>query len=429
MDAQPVTVYDKSPISRARRAWWRFVEQHLPVVVIYLMVATLVCVVLAPFVIVTVPSGYVGVLWKRFGGGTVLDPRKLKNEGMRITLPWNTVFLYDLRLQSVTKTYNAISRDGISLKATINTRFRLKRDATPQLHQSIGSDYIQDLIVPEIGNRMREVMAEYTAEDVYSTKRTEIQDKIRKLAESRLGERMIEGGVGEDEDNAPYHIPLYAMLNLIDTLILGIELPTAVETAINRKIEQYYISEEYKFRVAREIRESERKKIEAEGISEFQRIVSEGISDSYLRWRGVEATLQLAQSSNSKTVIIGRGKDGLPIILGNADASPSPQPAAAPAETPPKERTTAATPATPLEKTPAGTLPNPAEKTPATPLEKTPADTLTKPSEKTPPAQPSEAQHIFPTSLSELKALLSKLTGSAPGASDTGNAPQKPAAQ
>ena len=123
MDAQPVTIYDKPPISRAQRAWWRFVEQHLPVVVIYLMVATLVCVVLAPFVIMTVPSGYVGVLWKRFGGGTVLDPRRLKNEGLRITLPWNKVFLYDLRLQSVTETYNAISRDGISLKATINTRF------------------------------------------------------------------------------------------------------------------------------------------------------------------------------------------------------------------------------------------------------------------------------------------------------------------
>jgi regulator of protease activity HflC (stomatin/prohibitin superfamily) len=127
----------------------------------------------------TVPSGYVGVLWKRFGGGTVLDPRKLKNEGMRITLPWNRVFLYDLRLQSVTETYNAISRDGISLTASINIRFRLKREAVPQLHQSIGPNYVQALIGPEIGNRMREVIAEYTAEDVYSTKRGEVQIKIR----------------------------------------------------------------------------------------------------------------------------------------------------------------------------------------------------------------------------------------------------------
>src|SRR5271157_2482370 len=94
------------------------------------------------------------------------------------------------------------------------------------------------------------------------------------------------------------------MLNLIDTRILGIELPSAIVAAIDRKIEQYYISEEYKFRVAREIRESERKKIEAEGIIEFQRIVSEGISDSYLRWRGIEATLQLAQSSNLSSATV-----------------------------------------------------------------------------------------------------------------------------
>jgi regulator of protease activity HflC (stomatin/prohibitin superfamily) len=316
-------VYDKPP-SRARYAWWRFVERQLPLLVIYLMVATLIAVVLAPFVLVTVPSGHVGVLWKRFGGGTVLDPRRLKDEGMRITLPWNKVFLYDLRLQSTTQTYNAISRDGISLTASINIRFRLKRDSVPQLHQSIGPNYIQALIVPEIGNRMREVIAEYTAEDVYSTKRSEIQGKIRQRAEAMLGEKMMEGGV-EEEENVPYKIPLYAMLNLIDTLILGIELPTAVVNAINRKVEQYYISEEYKFRVAREIRESERKKIEAEGISEFQQIVSQGISDSYLRWRGIEATLQLAQSTNTKIVIMGSGPDGLPVILGNSPAAAAAQ--------------------------------------------------------------------------------------------------------
>src|SRR5580704_10439701 len=134
---------DKPAPGRSRRAWWHFVERQLPMLVIYLLVATLVGVILAPFVLVTVPTGYVGVLWKRFGGGTVLDPRYLKNEGMRITLPWNIVFLYDLRLQSVTETYNAISRDGISLTAAINIRFRLKREAVPQLHQSIGPNYVQ----------------------------------------------------------------------------------------------------------------------------------------------------------------------------------------------------------------------------------------------------------------------------------------------
>ena len=399
MKAHLISTFDKPPASRARYRWWRFIEHQLPMLVIYLMVATLVAVVLAPYVLVTVPSGYVGVLWKRFGGGTVLNPARLKDEGMRFVLPWNKLFLYDLRLQSVTDTYNAISRDGISLTATINTRFRLKRDSVPQLHQSIGPEYVQALIIPEIGNRMREVISEYTAEDVYSTKRSEIQDKIRKRAESMLGEKMMEGGVSEEEEeNVPYRVPLYAMLNLIDTLILGIELPPAVVTAINRKIEQYYISEEYKFRVAREIRESERKKIEAEGISEFQRIVSKGISDSYVRWRGIEATLQLAQSPNSKIVIVGNSKDGLPVILGNMDtpAAPSAPPPSAP-DAAPKERTTAASPS------------------PA--LEPMPADTLSKPVEKTPATQPTEAPHIsysLPSTLSELEALLGQLAGAKP---------------
>jgi hypothetical protein len=74
MNARLASIYDKPPPGRTRYAWWRFVEHHLPMVVIYLMVAALFAVILAPFVLVTVPSGDVGVLWKRFGGGTVLNP-------------------------------------------------------------------------------------------------------------------------------------------------------------------------------------------------------------------------------------------------------------------------------------------------------------------------------------------------------------------
>src|SRR4026207_1351665 len=132
---------------------------------------------------------------------------------------------------------------------------------------------------------------------------------------------------------------------LYDILVAGIELPAAIVGAINRKTEQYYISEEYKFRVEREKRESERKKIEAEGIREFQRVVSQGISDSYLRWRGIEATLQLSQSTNSKVVIIGSAKDGLPLILGNMDAAPAQGAAGTASEsgqTEPKDTTAAA---------------------------------------------------------------------------------------
>ena len=338
------------PPTTTRSKWWRFVDRYLPSVVIYLMLVTLVAVVLFPYAAVTVPSGHAGVLWKRFGGGTVLDPRQIRDEGLHLIWPWNELFLYDLRLQSITETYNAISSDGVSLTSTMNIRFRLQRAAAPVIHQALGPNYLQLLVRPGIGSLTREVMAQYTAEQVYSTARQEIQDKIRSLSQDRLSEKMM-----EREGDEPYRVSLSDTVILYDTLVYGIELPVLVVNAINRKIEQYYISEEYKFRVERERRESERKKIEAEGIREFQQIVSQGISDSYLRWRGIEATLQLSQSTNSKVVIIGSAKDGLPLILGNMAASPAEGRTGAATEggsTWPTDTTTAAGPATESQRTP-----------------------------------------------------------------------------
>src|SRR6201981_256675 len=343
----------------------RFIENYLPMVVIYLMVATLVAIVLYPHMVVTVPSGQVGVLWKRFGGGTVLDPRKLKNEGFNLILPWNQVFLYDLRLQSFTDPYNAISSDGVSLTATVIVRFRLQRDAVPVLHQAIGPNYEQVLVQPGIGSLTRQVIAEYTAEQAYSTARQEIQDKIRNLVEERLSQKMMEHA-GEEEGEESYRVSMSTIFILYDVLVTGIELPAAIVAAINRKTEQYYIAEEYKFRVEREKRESERKRIEAEGIRDFQQTVSQGISESYLRWRGIEATLQLSQSTNAKVVVIGSGKDGLPIILGNV-YTPAPRAGSTPAsgnDAMNTERTTAVSPAVPLEKTPAAGLATPTENIP-----------------------------------------------------------------
>ena len=139
------------PPAKKPSLWRRFVDRHLPALVIYLMVVTLVAVVLFPYLAVTVPSGQVGVLWKRFGGGTVLDPRQLRDEGLRFILPWNELFIYDLRLQSITQNYNAISSDGVSLDATMNVRFRLQRDAIPvpgdraQLHRPAGASRYRKL--------------------------------------------------------------------------------------------------------------------------------------------------------------------------------------------------------------------------------------------------------------------------------------------
>jgi hypothetical protein len=249
------------------------------------------------------------------------------------------------------------------------------------LHQAIGPNYEQVLIQPGIGSLTREVIAQYTAEQVYSTARQEIQDKIRELVENRLSEKMM-----EHEGEESYRVSMRDTIILYDILVTGIELPAAIVGAINRK------------------RESERKAIEAQGIRDFQQTVSQGISDSYLRWRGIEATLQLSQSTNAKVVIIGSGKDGLPIILGNADNQP-------PAASTPtgndtsKQGTMAAGPSVPFEKTPAAGLTTPAEKVPpatsATPSAAPAAPTAPAPGA----AEPSRS--FWPFNLSTIKAYLS----------------------
>jgi regulator of protease activity HflC (stomatin/prohibitin superfamily) len=413
VDLWPV---DGTPPPTTPSRWRRFAVRHLPSVVIYLMVATLVAVVLYPHMVITVPSGHVGVLWKRFGGGTVLDPRLLKNEGFNLILPWNEVFQYDLRLQSFTESYNAISSDGVSLTASVNVRFRLQRDSVPVLHQAIGPNYVKVLVQPGIGSLTREVMAQYTAEQVYSTARQEIQDKIRNLVEDRLTEKMM-----EREGEESYRVSMRDTIILYDILVAGIELPTAIIAAINRKTEQYYIAEEYKFRVEREKRESERKKIEGEGIRDFQQIVSQGISESYLRWRGIEATLQLSQSTNSKVVVIGNGKDGLPIILGNVDTPASPPAGSTPPsgnDTINKERATAASSTVPLEKTPAAGL--------ATPTEKMPPASSATPSAAT----PEGSRSFWPLSLSDIETYLSRIVRPEPKTEPRSRQPsERPAAE
>jgi regulator of protease activity HflC (stomatin/prohibitin superfamily) len=331
----------------------------MPGVVIYLMVATLAGFVIFPYVVKTVPSGHVGVLWKRFHNGTVLDPRELKDEGIAFILPWDRLFLYDLRVKSVAESFSAISKDGVNMVASLNIRYRLKHDTIPTLHQVIGPDYLK-LVSPGIASHMREVIAQYNAEEVYSTARNQIQEKIRETTVGRLGEKMMEG-----EGPTSYSVAMRELVTVYDTLLFGIELPLAVVAAINRKAEQYYISEEYKFRIEREKRETERKRIEAQGIRDFQQTVSQGISDSYLRWRGIEATLQLAQSTNSKVVLIGGGKDGLPIILGNVDAAASLPDKSVPAveNLRGQEKTPTPPELIPGEKTPAAALAKPPENT------------------------------------------------------------------
>jgi regulator of protease activity HflC (stomatin/prohibitin superfamily) len=326
---------DEEPQAPSKRGLRSFVWRHLPAVTTGVLVGLLMIVVLWPYVVITVPSGRVGVYWKRFHGfdfycwcfvgrGTILDPRELREEGLHIIAPWDKLFIYDLRLQAANQTINAISKDGVNVTAQINIRYQLAHRAVAVLHKFIGPHYLDTVIGPEIGSQAREVISKYTAEEVY-TSRDAIQEQIRNSTQKSLGanlNRLVQPEAMEQPDPKHYNDFLQGSIQILDTLVLSIDLPAAIVNAINRQTEQFYLIQEYRFRVEREAEESKRKQIEANGIAAFQQTVSKGISDSYLRWRGIEATLLLAQSQNTKIVIIGSGKDGLPIILNAETATP-----------------------------------------------------------------------------------------------------------
>jgi regulator of protease activity HflC (stomatin/prohibitin superfamily) len=454
---RPMVMYPESldgtpPPPRKKRGWLRFVGRHLPRLVLLLMVALLIVTVLWPYVVITVPSGRVGVLWRRFyafdlyclcfvGRGTALDPRELREEGLHIIWPWDHLFLYDLRLQSTTQTYNAISKDGVTVSAQINVRFQLLHNSVAVLHKFIGPGYLESVVSPEIGSQAREVISQYTAQEVY-TSREAIQEKIRDNSQKRLGanlNRLVQPEAMEELDPKHYNDFLQNSVQILDTLVLSIELPAQIVAAINRQTEQFYMIQEYRFRVAREAEESKRKQIEANGIASFQRTVSQGISDSYLRWRGIEATLALAQSHNAKIVVIGTGKDGLPIILGNVDTP-------APATSAPKPDAKGTTPPSdaspgPADKEPGapstapGSTPPADGSTGAEPLRKSSNDFLPAP-DKAPTGNSAAAPNpdkapssSSPLDLVDVESMLSRITGAfrpgpAPG-SGTGPQPKQ----
>jgi regulator of protease activity HflC (stomatin/prohibitin superfamily) len=449
----PETLDGRPPPVR-RRSAWQFFTRRLPSFAFMLLVLFLAVTVLWRYVVITVPSGHVGVLWKRFntfdlycwcfaGRGTMLNPQQLRGEGLHLVWPWDRLFIYNLRLQSTAQTYNAISKDGVNVAIQMNIRYQLLHNAVAVLHKFIGPEYFNSVVSPEIGSQTRQVIAQYTAQEVY-TSRESIQERVRDAARKGLGfnlNRLVQPEAMEQPDPRNYNDALQYSIQIIDTLVLSIELPPAIVAAINRQTEQFYLIQEYRYRVEREAQESRRKQIEANGIAAFQQTVSQGISDSYLRWRGIEATLALSQSPNSKVVVIGSGKDGLPIILGNVDnpasATPpkkdeapppptdtvpgayKPAQAAAPAASSPPATVVLQPGAVQVNAPPSGSQ----KETPPAPDKKAAA------AETPPPAKSDKPATFNPFDLSSYEAVFSRITGSSrtTGSSNGSDAPKKPA--
>ena len=294
-------------IGRARlRAWLR---GHAPAMLLGSLITAFVVIAVWDWITVVIPAGHVGVEWYRFAGGT--DTETVYGEGNRFIFPWDKMAVYDARLQQFDRDFDVLTRDGLMMSINVAVRYRLNQEAVGQLHKHVGPAYVDTLLVPTVGSLARIVFSQNSTDAVYTDRRIAVQTEIMQAMERELDHYAGEPG--------SHRVPL---LYLDDVLIRSMRFPPALQTAVNRKMEEYQLRQEYAFRLQRERLESERKQVEAQGIAEFQRIVGAGISDTYLRWKGIDATLALAQSPNAKIVVIGTAKDGMPLILGGMESAP-----------------------------------------------------------------------------------------------------------
>ena len=270
-------------------------RKFLPIIVIGI-IAFIIVFSLSNSIFYTIQATERAVIFRKFSGG--LDKENIFQPGFHVKAPWNEIYIYDVSENQVEETMDVLDKNGLSINVDVSVRFHPMYDRIGELHENFQRDYIRRLVIPETRSTVRQVMGRYTAEEIYSTKRAEVETAIKKETEQVLS---------ADGNN----IIMKALL------IRSIKLPEQIRTAIENKLKQEQEALAYKFRLDREKSEAERKRIAAEGEAAANKIINNSLTDNLLKMRGIEATKELIQSPNAKVIVIGGGKDGLPLILGN----------------------------------------------------------------------------------------------------------------
>jgi len=270
-------------------------QLNFPKAMMPIIFLAILAVILFSKSFVTVDRGEAGVLWKRFDGGVVTDQPPL-GEGFHVVAPWNKVDIYNTRQQNMfIKDMEVLSSNGLEIKLDVSILYQPKVDELGFLHKTKGENYLDVVIIPEVRSAGRSIVGRYTPEQLYSSKRDVIQKEIfDEVSRKALAQ--------------------YVQIN--DVLVRDVTLPPTIKDAIERKLKQEQESLEYEFRLITADKEAQKQIIEAKGKAEANRILSASLTDKILRDKGIEATLKLSESPNSKIVIVG-GKDGMPLILGN----------------------------------------------------------------------------------------------------------------
>lgn len=269
-------------------------QRSLTSLMIFGIIGLILIVSLSNSIFLTIDAGEKGVLFKRFSGG--LDKEKIYDQGFHVIAPWNTMYVYNVREQQQEEAMTVLSSNGLNIEVDVTVRINPEYDKIGYLHDKFGKGYMTSLVIPEVRSSVRNVIGRFNPEELYSSKRDEVQTMIEQDLEGSLAANYIE---------------------LKAALIRDIALPEKVKNAIEEKLEAEQSALKYQYILDQERKEAERKVIEAQAKADANRILNASLTDKILRDKGIEATLELANSQNSKVVVVGGdGSGGLPLILG-----------------------------------------------------------------------------------------------------------------
>ena len=272
-------------------------NSKLVTVIVFLLFSLTILFSFASSIFYVIESTERAVIFYKFGD-TGLDKKNVVKPGFGLKAPWNDLYRFDITDNLVEETIDVLDGSGLSINVDVTMNFHLDYDSVGEIYETYQFDYLRRLVRPVFRSTVRDVMGRYTAEEIYSTKRAEVENLIQEEASEVLkkpGNNIV----------------------MRSLLIRSITLPNQIKSAIENKLQQEQEALAYQYRLEREKSEAERIRIEATGRADANRIINNSLTPNLLKMRGIEATSKLAESPNSKVVVVGSGKDGLPIILGN----------------------------------------------------------------------------------------------------------------
>ncbi|MDO8692605.1 MAG: prohibitin family protein [Sheuella sp.] len=262
-------------------------------------------IVLYPRMIVKIPAGYKGVIFRPFSGG--VDLGHVYGEGFHFLFPFNVMSTYSIVLNVHQLEMDVLTSDLLKSKLKLSFQYSANEQTLPMLHRYLGADYLEKYILPELTASVREVFGKLNSNEAFTTDLRKVAQDISLSTDNFLINNL-----------SPAGLTTIRLVRISAFQVEGIEFPPDVQASIENKIVLSNNAQAMVYKIQSTQQEASRKVIEGEGIKKFQELVNAGMTDNFLRHEGIEATRKLAESNNAKVVVFGTSNGGLPLILGDS---------------------------------------------------------------------------------------------------------------